>query len=871
MANITGTSGNDTLNGTTGVDTILGLDGNDLIYALGGADWVEGGNGQDTINGGGGNDTLFGDAGNDELNGGSGDDSVNGGAGHDHFIEGTSTGSDTYNGGDTSSIDWVDYSASSTGGGFDAVNGTMGLNGHTDTLINIEKVSGSGTTNDFIDFTGNSEGVNYSFLTGEVTNADSGILEADGFESFKGSSHDDHVAGSSADEIIKTFDGNDTIINTVGNDTYDTGAGDDIIYLGNYNSTAFITDTSGSDQLSLQSTGYNFVYDAVNGTVDVGDAIDGFNEIASWNTLNTFFEDIYGGDNNDTLIGSIVADTLRGGSGADSIEGGGGNDVLYSATDSSGLGDTGFDTLVGGNGNDAFYNDLGSLQAGGDLFIDASGNDTYNFIGSGLDTIQDTSGSADVLNILSRPSTDMYALDTDSDGNLDQLVINFDVDGLTPSVVYHIDDYFADNASTITASNAGVGLIESINFSNASYNFAGIKNIVGIGGTSSSDNIAGTNGADTIYGLNGDDTITGYAGNDVINGNNGDDTFIEAVSTGSDTYNGGAGSDTVDYSSSSYSGELNLSSGLMGLNGFYDSLNSVEHVIGSSAGATDGISNNGDASNVNINLSTGTATGGDYGNITFANFEKAIGGSGDDTLTGTTGNDNLQGRDGNDEINGGAGNDYTYGGNGDDLYVYNDGFGNDIMQDTSGNDTLDFGALSASEDIDLLTYYAGGAVEITAGSSQININANTFIENVIGGAGDDYFEGYVEANNFAGGAGNDTLYSHGGADTLDGGAGNDLLRGHSGDDSYINISGSFGVDIINDHSGTDSATFTGYDTTDATWSASGDDLEINFSTGAILTIEDYFDGATTVAGAGEIESLVFDDTTFDFSDVSAIV
>lgn len=85
MANINGTSGNDTLNGTSGDDTIAANDGNDVIYA---------GTGDDTVYGGDGNDSIFaGDVG-DELYGGAGDDflafggdvtALYGGTGADEF------------------------------------------------------------------------------------------------------------------------------------------------------------------------------------------------------------------------------------------------------------------------------------------------------------------------------------------------------------------------------------------------------------------------------------------------------------------------------------------------------------------------------------------------------------------------------------------------------------------------------------------------------------------------------------------------------------------------------------------------------------------------------------------------------------------
>jgi Ca2+-binding RTX toxin-like protein len=49
MADITGTTGDDTLNGTAAADLIIGLEGNDILNGLAGADRMEGGIGNDTF------------------------------------------------------------------------------------------------------------------------------------------------------------------------------------------------------------------------------------------------------------------------------------------------------------------------------------------------------------------------------------------------------------------------------------------------------------------------------------------------------------------------------------------------------------------------------------------------------------------------------------------------------------------------------------------------------------------------------------------------------------------------------------------------------------------------------------------------------
>jgi Ca2+-binding RTX toxin-like protein len=63
-----------------------------------------------------------------------------------------------------------------------------------------------------------------------------------------------------------------------------------------------------------------------------------------------------------------------------------------------------------------------------------------------------------------------------------------------------------------------------------------------------------------------------------------------------------------------------------------------------------------------------------------------IGGSGNDTLTGTAGNDLLNGGNGNDSLIGNAGNDTLIGGNGTDFLVGS--AGNDLLNGDNGSDTL---------------------------------------------------------------------------------------------------------------------------------------------------------------------------------------
>jgi len=104
VANIIGTSGNDTLSGTAEDDLIEAAAGDDFIDGGAGNDSINGGDGDDDIFGGAGNDTIDGGAGNDIITGGAGNDLLRGGAGNDQFY-GLNVG-DTVDGGEDGDEDF---------------------------------------------------------------------------------------------------------------------------------------------------------------------------------------------------------------------------------------------------------------------------------------------------------------------------------------------------------------------------------------------------------------------------------------------------------------------------------------------------------------------------------------------------------------------------------------------------------------------------------------------------------------------------------------------------------------------------------------------------------------------------------------------
>ena len=199
-----------------------------------------------------------------------------------------------------------------------------------------------------------------------------------------------------------------------------------------------------------------------------------------------------------------------------------------------------------------------------------------------------------------------------------------------------------------------------------------------------------------------------------------------------------------------------------------------------------------------------------------------FGGADDDTIFGGDGNDLISAEDGNDWVFGGAGsdllhgnagNDTIVGGAGGDLFVaqLNDGddtyFGDDFTGGI-GNDTLDMGAITANITADLGTGVGGlGSV-----SSSLSGNDALFsIENIVTGSGNDVIRANTSVNVMDGGAGNDT-FRFGSAAAADGdtivgfepGDRIDLSEidanaGTAGDQSFTLVSGSGATHLLIEH------------------------------------------------------------------------
>ena len=139
------------------------------------------------------------------------------------------------------------------------------------------------------------------------------------------------------------------------------------------------------------------------------------------------------------------------------------------------------------------------------------------------------------------------------------------------------------------------------------------------------EGLTGSNLADRLTGSGADNIFYGIAGNDILSGGAGADTLSGGA--GADQLDGGSGIDTASY----YTG---------------------------SAG-------------VAVDLTAGTASGGDAAGDTLTGIENLTGSNqGDDILVGTGGANVLQGWAGSDVLTGAGGKDALIGGAGADRFVY---------------------------------------------------------------------------------------------------------------------------------------------------------------------------------------------------------
>jgi Ca2+-binding RTX toxin-like protein len=379
---ITGGAGNDAINGGDGVDTAVfsGLIAASTVSTTGGTTTVVGPDGTDTLTGveflrfdngtlivgagggqlfqgTGGNDVLNGTAFADDMSGGAGDDVINGGAGDDTLRGGA--GNDALTGG--AGIDTVDYSSAAAGVLAQLNSGAASNDGDggSDTLTEIENLTGSAFNDVLVGFTGANVlrgGLGSDVLIGldgdDVIFGGSGVAN----ELYGGAGNDRYVVEADGDTIVEqTGEGVDLVetalarlilAGNVENLTY-TGvsgfegqgnAGANILRGGaqrdallGFGGDDTIFGGAGVANELYGGAGNDYYVIEANDTIveQVGDGTDTVESRLNSFTLGTNVENlIFGGTGNFTGAGNALNNSIRGGAGDDTLTGGGGTDEI---------------------------------------------------------------------------------------------------------------------------------------------------------------------------------------------------------------------------------------------------------------------------------------------------------------------------------------------------------------------------------------------------------------------------------------------------------------------------------------------------------------------------------------------------------------
>lgn len=177
---------------------------------------------------------------------------------------------------------------------------------------------------------------------------------------------DDVIDGGNGDDVIFGEQGNDSLSGGEGNDTIDGGAGDDVITGGGGQDV--IAGADGDDRIDGGQGDDQISGDAGDDEIDGSDGQDRIDGGAGDDLLQGGGGDdlLLGGAGDDDLRGSQGQDALGGGDGDDRLSGGAGDDGLAGgAGDDILMGDAGNDGLLGGAGDDQIFGGDGNDQIGG--------------------------------------------------------------------------------------------------------------------------------------------------------------------------------------------------------------------------------------------------------------------------------------------------------------------------------------------------------------------------------------------------------------------------------------------------------------------------------------------------------------------------
>ena len=465
MANINGTTSNDTLTGTSSGDIINGDSGADIINSGDGNDSVSGGSGQDTVNLGAGDDDWIVNSTEVVVNSAYG-------------WWGASAIFDAVDGGDGTDRIWVQ------------TNESIKIDLSKSTISNFEElyIAPPDTGNYRSTVRLNDDQINQldsvEARYGQHRTYDNSFYfyANNDASQFTNSSITGKLPTSVYAPVIYLSDDGDGLVTV------------DVSAFSTFNVNRLILEaqtvfTNGDTNLYLTGS-------SLDDTLQGGSAIDVF----------------AGGAGSDVMSGGAGNDVLHGGDGNDNISGGTGNDWLK--------GEFGNDTLLGGDGDDQLLGGSGENilrgEAGNDTLTIGQNATDHAYGGAGDDTfVIDDKGSG----IIDGGTGNDRILVTSFSDISDYEIYNVEKIELDAVAQLYLSPEQAAAISiieneTIVSSDVWLKLSEAGTFTLTDSLY------------SLSNNVAGSDGADTIIGSNGNDTLAGNGGLDTIEARDGDDTIV---------------------------------------------------------------------------------------------------------------------------------------------------------------------------------------------------------------------------------------------------------------------------------------------------------------------------------------------------------
>jgi Ca2+-binding RTX toxin-like protein len=323
------------------------------------------------------------------------------------------------------------------------------------------------------------------------------------------------------DALLDGGDGRDLLVGGSGNDTLVGGADND--WLDGGDGFDMLSGGTGSDVYAFRET-LNNQLDTVVELVDEGTDLLHFASMESAVTVDLTsdtllatmanrvvstqivgqaanFENVFGGNGDDTIVGNDANNLIHGNGGIDSIFGGVGNDQLE-----------------GGDGNDLLFGQLGN-----DLIRGNADNDTLDG-GEGYDSL--VGGTGD----------DVYAFGTATVNQIDTIVelVGEGVDTLS------FESLTTGVTVNLTRDTSLATMAQRIVRTGTPGQAANLENVIG---GSANDHFTGNLADNILWGHDGNDTLIGGAGNDILLGGNGSD-LMKGIS-GRNLLFGGVGADLL--------------------------------------------------------------------------------------------------------------------------------------------------------------------------------------------------------------------------------------------------------------------------------------------------------------------------------------